>query len=88
MTRQKMEQKTEQMNNNNKKENSDTWFFEKTNEIDKLFWVIQDKKMQTGMCNATNKRCDMNTNAGGFSSVIRDYYIQLHGGKFENLDIS
>ena len=44
--------------------------------------------MQTGMCNATNKRCDMNTNTGGFSSVIRDYYIQLHGGKFENLDIS
>ena len=37
MTRQKMEQKTEQMNNNNKKENSNTWFFEKTNEIDKLF---------------------------------------------------
>ena len=44
--------------------------------------------MQTGMCNATNKRCDMNTNTVGFSSVIRDYYIQLHGGKFENLDIS
>ena len=37
MTRQKMEQKTEQMNNNKKKENSNTWFFEKTNEIDKLF---------------------------------------------------
>ena len=25
---------------------------------------------------------------GGFSSVTRDYCIQLHGGKFENLDIS
>ena len=37
MTRQKMEQKSEQMNNNNNKENSNTWFFGMTNEIDKLF---------------------------------------------------
>ena len=64
-----------------------SWFFEKTNKIDKpLARVIKNKRQKNQINKTRNEKGEVTTENEEIQRIIRDYYEQLHGNKMDNLE--
>ena len=59
-----------------------SWFFEKTNKIDKpLARVIKNKRQKNQINKIRNEKGEVTTDNAKIQRVIRDYYEQLYEKK-------
>ena len=65
--------------------NSRSWFFEKTNKIDKPLSGLIKKKRETIQINTIkNERVEITIDITEIQKIIRNYYKQLYAQKFED----
>ena len=63
-----------------------SWFFEKINKIDKpLARLIKQKRERTQINKIRNEKGDITRDITEIQRIIRDYFMQLHTNKTENL---
>ena len=64
-----------------------SWFFEKTNKIDKsLARLIKKKKKEKNQVNnIRNEKREVTRNNAEIQRLIRDHYEQLYGNKIDKL---
>ena len=66
---------------------SRSWVFEKVNKIDKpLSRRIKKKRERTQIKTITNERGKITTDTTEIQRIVRNYYKDPHGKKYENLD--
>ena len=66
---------------------TNSWFYEKTNKIDKpLVNLIKKKKEENQITNIKNERGELTSNEEEIKTIIRNYFAQLYAHKFDNLN--
>ena len=64
-----------------------SWFFQKTNKIDKLLARLIRKKRKKNQINKIrNEKGEVTTDNAEIQRITRDYYEQLFGNKMDNLE--
>ena len=64
-----------------------TWFFEKINKIEKpLSKLIKKKRERIQINTIRNERGEITTDTTEIQRIVRNYYKDPHGKKYENLD--
>uniref|UniRef100_A0A7N4UZ13 RNA-directed DNA polymerase n=1 Tax=Sarcophilus harrisii TaxID=9305 RepID=A0A7N4UZ13_SARHA len=64
-----------------------SWFYEKTNKIDKpLVNLIKKRKEENQIVSLKNEKGELATNEEEIRAIIRNYFAQLYGNKFDNLN--
>ena len=58
-----------------------TWFFEKTDKIDKRLARHIKKKREKNQINKIRNQREVTTDNAEIQRIIRDYYEQLYGNK-------
>ena len=73
--------KIETLKNNRKDQQTNSWFFEKINKIDKhLARLTKKKRERTQINKMRNERGEITSNI-----LLREYYDQLYANKLDNL---
>ena len=63
-----------------------SWFF-KINKIDKLLArLIKNKREKNQISKIRNEKGEVTTDNAEIQRIIRNFYEQLHGNKFDNLE--
>ena len=62
-----------------------TWFFEKTDKIDKHLARYIKKKRENEINKIRNEKGEGTTDIVEIQRIVRDYYEQLYGNKMDNL---
>ena len=64
-----------------------SWFFERTNKIDKpLASLIKKKKEKTQINKIMNEKGEITTNSKEIQTILKTYYEQLYTSKLGNLE--
>ena len=64
-----------------------SWFFEKTNKIDKpLARLIKKKRERAQINKIRNEKGEVTTDTAEIQSILRDYHKQLYANKKDNLE--
>ena len=66
---------------------TNSWLFEKINDIDKLLARFIERKREKNQINKIrNDKGEVTRNNAEIQKIIRDYYEQLDGNKMDNLE--
>ena len=64
-----------------------SWFFEKINNIDKpLARLIKKKREKNQINKIRNEKGEVTTDNEEIQRILRDYYEQLYGDKMDNME--
>ena len=64
-----------------------SWFFEKTNKIDKpLATLIKKKSEKTQINRIRNEKGEVITDTAEIQRIMKDYYKQLYANKMNNME--
>ena len=64
-----------------------SWFFEKTNKIDKpLATLIKKKSEKTQINRIRNEKGEVITDTADIQRIMKDYYKQLYANKMNNME--